>query len=70
MNLLKSNINYWINKRGYKKQWIAKQMGVSREVLSRWINGHTMPSLINAFKLADILDCKVDDLYYWSDDDK
>ncbi len=56
-------INDWIEKRGYKKKWIAKQLGVSQEVLSRWINGKNMPSVENLFRLAALLECKVDDLY-------
>ncbi len=60
---MKSNINYWIELRGYKKKWVADQIGVSQSVLSRWINNHNKPSLETAFLLADILDCKVDDLY-------
>lgn len=60
---MKSNINCWIERRGYKKKWIAEQMGVSQEVLSRWINNRSMPSVKNLFKLAEILNCKVDDLY-------
>lgn len=63
---MKNNINEWIEKRGYKKKWIAGKMDVSQNVLSRWINGHSNPSLENAFKLAFILDCKVDDLYKWN----
>lgn len=62
---LKSNIDYWIEKRGYKKKWIAGQLGVSQTVLSRWINNRSMPSVKKLFKLADLLDCKVDDLYKW-----
>lgn len=60
---MKSNINVWIAKSGMSKKEVAQKMGVSQTVLSRWINNHTMPSLENAFKLADILNCKVDDLY-------
>ncbi|WP_051739163.1 helix-turn-helix transcriptional regulator [Virgibacillus salexigens] len=60
---LKSKIGYWIDLRGYKKKWIAEQLGVSQVVLSRWINDQSIPSLINCFKLSDILSCKVDDLY-------
>lgn len=64
---MKNNINIWIAKRGLRKKWIAEQLNVSQTVLSRWINGHSMPSLENAFKLAGILDCKVDDLFEWID---
>lgn len=60
---LKSNIEYWIGKRGYKKKFIADQLGVSQTVLSRWVNDKNMPSVINLFKLAELLNCKVDDLY-------
>jgi len=60
---MKCNINYWIEQSGYKKKWIAKQFGVSQEVLSRWINNKNMPSVENLFRLAALLKCKVDDLY-------
>lgn len=60
---MNNNIDYWIEKRGYKKKWVAKQLGVSQSILSRWINGHSKPSLMSALMLAEILNCKVDDLY-------
>lgn len=60
---MKSRIGEMIELRGYKKIWVAKQIGVSHIVLSRWINNVSMPSVKNLFKLAELLDCKVDDLY-------
>lgn len=66
---MKSRINEMIELRGYKKKWVASRLGVSQEVLSRWINDRSKPSLDNAFKLSHILNCKVDDLYT-SEDDK
>lgn len=64
---MKNNINVWIAKSGKSKKEVAALLGVSNVVLSRWINGHSMPSLINTFKLAYILGCKVDDLYELED---
>ena len=64
-DVMKNNIDYWIDKRGYKKKWIAEQLGVTNTVLSRWINNHSNPSLENALKLARLLDCKVDDLFFY-----
>ncbi|MFB4471845.1 helix-turn-helix transcriptional regulator [Oceanobacillus caeni] len=64
---MKNNINYWIEKSGYKKKWIAKELGVSNEVLSRWVNNKSKPSVENLFKLAALLGCKVDDLYTLED---
>ena len=60
---MKNNINVWIAIRGMSKKEVAQRLGVSQVVLSRWINGHANPSLENAFKLAKILNCKVDDLF-------
>jgi len=60
---LKCKIGYWIELRGYKKSWVAKQIGVSNVVLSRWINDVSMPSVVKLFELAEFLDVKVDDLY-------
>lgn len=60
---LKSNIEYWIEKRGYKKKYVAEKLGVSPTVLSRWINDKSMPSVNNLFALSIILKCQVDDLY-------
>ncbi|WP_026908969.1 helix-turn-helix transcriptional regulator [Paucisalibacillus globulus] len=60
---MKSYINLWIAKKEMNKKEVAERMGVSQTVLSRWINGHSKPSLENAFKLAEILNCKVDDLF-------
>ena len=60
---LKSNIGSWIEKRGYKKTWVAKQIDVSNVVLSRWINDVSMPSVIKLFELAELLECEPGDLY-------
>ena len=60
---MKSKIGDLIDLSGFKKKHIAKLMGISQEQLSRWISGNSHPTLIKAFKLAEILNCKVDDLY-------
>ncbi|WP_067725384.1 helix-turn-helix transcriptional regulator [Oceanobacillus damuensis] len=60
---MKNNINVWIAKSGLSKKEVAHSLGVSHIVLSRWINGHSNPSLENALKLAELLNCTVDELY-------
>lgn len=64
---MKNNINVWIAKSGFSKKEVAKQLDVSQVVLSRWISNKSKPSLENAFKLAALLNCKVDDLYERTD---
>ncbi|QBP06971.1 XRE family transcriptional regulator [Virgibacillus phage Mimir87] len=60
---MKCYINVWIAKSEMSKKEVAEKMAVSQTVLSRWANGHSMPSVNNLFKLAKLLGCKVDDLY-------
>lgn len=50
-----------LNEKGLKKSFVAKQIGVDPNTLSRWIKGGNM-TLANAVKLADVLGVKVDDL--------
>lgn len=60
---MKSRIGYWIEERGYLKKHIAKQLDVSQNQISNWISGRSSPTIEKAFKLADLLKVKVDDLY-------
>lgn len=60
---MKSRIGYWIEERGYMKKYIAKQLDVTPTQLSNWISGKSSPTIEKAFKLADLLGVKVDDLY-------
>lgn len=65
--MLKSNIAYWKVKRGRSNKWIALQLNVTEETISRWIHNKGMPSGKTLFDLADLLECKVDDLYERTD---
>lgn len=60
---MKSKIGFWIDERGYRKKYIAKQLDVTPNQISNWISGRSYPTIEKAFKLADLLDVKVDDLY-------
>lgn len=56
-------IDKLIEESGLKKKHIAKQMEVSDDTLTNWIRGKTWPRLNQAVHLADLLGCKIDDLY-------
>jgi len=60
---MKSRIGELIEKAGYKKKYIAKELDVSPTQLSNWIAGRSFPPVEKAFKLADLLNVKVDNLY-------
>jgi putative transcriptional regulator len=65
---MKSNIGELIKKSPYKREYFMQQLGVSANTISSWSTGKNIPSLDKAFKLADILGCKVDDLYDRTDE--
>jgi len=67
---MKSRIGEWIDKRGLKNKFIAKELGVSQEQVSKWRNNKAYPRLDKAFKLASLLSVKVDDLYSTDTSDK
>ncbi|MGG1676652.1 helix-turn-helix transcriptional regulator [Neobacillus sp. NRS-1170] len=60
---MKSKIGFWIEEKGYRKKYIAKQLEVTPNQISNWISGRSFPTIEKAFKLADLLEVKVDDLY-------
>jgi putative transcriptional regulator len=61
--MLKTNIGDIIKKSKFNRQYIMKELEVSANTLSNWSTGKSIPSLDKAFKLAELLNCKVDDLY-------
>jgi transcriptional regulator with XRE-family HTH domain len=60
---MKSRLNQLIEKSGYRKKYIAKEVGITPNQLSNWIAGRSYPPLDKAYKLAALLGVKVDDLY-------
>lgn len=60
---MKLRINEEIIKSGYLKKYVAKEIGVDPNTLSRYINGKRKISLELAVKLAEVLKCEVADLY-------
>jgi transcriptional regulator with XRE-family HTH domain len=61
--MLKSNIGYWIDKRGLQTKFIAKKLEVSETQVSKWKTGKAHPRVDKLFKLANLIGVRVDDLY-------
>jgi len=56
-------LSVMIRKRGYTVGEIQKELGLScPQPVYRWINGQTMPSIDNLYKLSTILGVHMDDL--------
>ena len=58
-----NNIKKVIWKSGFRKGYIAEQMGIAQSNISNWISGDRKPSKPNIRMLCKILKCKVKDLF-------
>lgn len=48
---------------GMNKSDLADKVGVSRVMMSQYINGKSVPNIIIARKIAKALKCRIDDLF-------
>jgi transcriptional regulator with XRE-family HTH domain len=48
---------------GYSQQGLAKKIGVSQSLLSRWERGESYPPFPKLKLLSSLLQCSIDDLY-------
>lgn len=56
------NIRKFITYRGIRQQDVAEQTGITQAMLSRYINGTSMPGLDKLHNLAAALGCQITDL--------
>ena len=49
-------------KRGLTQKQLADRLGVKQQNVSDWERGERSPSVKNLKKLAEILNCQIDDL--------
>jgi putative transcriptional regulator len=61
---VKNRLKEIIDERGIKQVWLAEQVGISYKTLSNIIGGRYNTSLDVALKIADVLNVKVDDIFY------
>jgi len=53
-----------IEDKGLKKSYIARKIGISPGLLSKYLSGERKPKLDTAKKLADILECSIEDIFF------
>lgn len=59
---MKLRIRELLEESGMTKRFVANKIGVNENTLGNWMDNRTMPKLDQAVHLADLLNCKVDDL--------
>lgn len=62
MNTINKNLKEFRSKKGLTQQELADKLFVTRQCISRWEQGKTLPDITNIEKLSEILDCTINDL--------
>ena len=62
-NLLKSRIGALLKVSKYRREYIQKELGISTNTMTNWVTGRTYPTIDRAFRLAELLECDIHDLY-------
>jgi transcriptional regulator with XRE-family HTH domain len=60
---LKSNIGKFIDESPFKREFFQKRYKKTPNTISNWCTGKSKPSADELFDLAELLECRVDDLY-------
>jgi putative transcriptional regulator len=61
--MIKPRIGKLLRVSKYRREFIIQELDISKNTLSNWIAGNTYPTIDKAYKLADLLEVSVDDLY-------
>lgn len=61
--LYKPTIKEFRESKGITQKWLASQIGVSSEHLSKWERQKSYPTAPFLLKMCKILNCRVEDLY-------
>ncbi len=65
--MLKPKIKVRLAELDMQQQELSEILGVTKQTINGWAKGRSTPSLETAFKIAKILNCKVDDLFIYED---
>lgn len=50
-------------KRGLTQEQVAEQLGIGSDAISRIERGAVLPPIIRLYQMADVFDCRVDELF-------
>lgn len=60
---LESNLRAILTQRGVKQSWLAARVGVRQGTISDLVNNKTVPSLLLALAIAEVLEVNVEDIW-------
>jgi DNA-binding XRE family transcriptional regulator len=65
--VLKSKIKIRLAVLDKSQTELAEQMGVTKQTMNGWVSGRVVPPMEKGFKIAKLLDCRVDDLWVYEE---
>ena len=57
-----SNLQFLRKQNGMTQEKLAQKLNVSRQAISKWESGETVPEVATLLQLAELFSCKLDDL--------
>lgn len=61
LELFSRNLKRMMKEDKMKEEYLANEVGISRSMISRYMNGQSMPSFLTVVKIADVLFCSLDE---------
>lgn len=60
----KTNLRNMMARKFISQEMLAREIGTSQQMISRYLSGTAMPSALVLRKIARTLNCSIDDLFY------
>lgn len=67
---MKNKVEYFRKKRGLTQTELADLLEVSRQTIGSLENGRYNPSIVLAFKIADLFNATIEDIFIYERSDK
>lgn len=67
--MLKSQIGKLLRASKYRREYIIKELGISKNTLSNWCSQITYPTIDKAYHLAELLEVDISELYEYKKED-
>lgn len=65
--VIENRIGNILEEKGISSKWLAKQVGLSANMISGYVTNKNQPSLANAYKIANVLGVQMESLVVVND---
>ena len=67
LNIFGNNLLEMMREYGYTQDTLARETGLSKSTISKYINKQQMPRSSALINIANVFGCNIDDLVYYGD---